>query len=124
MATSRIAELASIIQTNTAKLETQYISSGLALPAFDAARLMLSLPPEIASYRTAVLEATDELHSLIKGPIEIVTDRAVSDHTHSTDVIAHAAPAKRLGEPSCHLALRYCLELPRRRDSHLWPSRS
>ena len=83
MATSRIAELASIIQASTEKLETHLVSCGLPLPSFDAAIPPVpSLPPGIASYRTAILEATDELHSLIKGPIELVTDRAVSDRTH------------------------------------------
>ena len=91
MASSRIGELASIIQESTAKLEKHFVSHGLPLPSFDASNpLTLPFQPEVASHRTAVLEATDELHSLIKGPIESVTDRAVSNRSCSKDVTAYA----------------------------------
>ena len=78
MAPTRIAELASVIQTNTSKVD-QYLSSvGTPTPSFDIeAPLAFILPAEIAACREAVLEATDELNSLMLGPIELLNWQAV-----------------------------------------------
>lgn len=71
---SRIVHLASIIAENTTTIDRHLVAEGLPCPAFDAEE-----PPgllddmRIASARQAVLEATDELHSLMKGPIGILT---------------------------------------------------
>lgn len=74
MTISRIAQLASIIAENTAIIDRHLVAEGLPCPAFDAKE-----PPDllndrkIAPARQAVIEATDELHSLMIGPIGILT---------------------------------------------------
>ena len=73
MASSRIVELASSIQTNTSKVDQHFSSHGIPTPSFDIETpLEVDLPDEIAACRTAILEATDELHSLIMGPVQTV----------------------------------------------------
>lgn len=78
MAASRIAELASIIASNTAEIDEYLSSRGLPTPSFDAdvAPRFLDEKP-IAACRQAILEATDELHSLMLGPIGIFLIPAV-----------------------------------------------
>lgn len=74
MATTRIGELASIIESNTAELDGYLSSRGLPTPSFeDAAPKFLEEKP-VAACRQAILEATDELHSLMLGPFEIFQD--------------------------------------------------
>lgn len=74
MATSRIAELASLISRNTAEVENHLLADGLPCPTFDADQPpTLVHNPKIAAARQAILEATDELHALMLGPISIVT---------------------------------------------------
>lgn len=69
MASSRIVELAHSIQTNTSKMDQYFSSHGIPTPSFDIETpLRLDLPNDIAEYRMAIIEDTDELHSLIQGP--------------------------------------------------------
>lgn len=78
MATSRIAELASIITENTALVDSYIASNGHPTPTFDAdAPPRLLLEAAIAKPRQAILEATDELHALMQGPIGIITGQSV-----------------------------------------------
>jgi hypothetical protein len=68
---TRIAELASIIQEQTSKVDAYLTSNNLPSPSFDPAYpLRLSLPPDVQASRDAVLEASDELTALMLGPIE------------------------------------------------------
>ena len=74
MATSRISELASIIAAKTAEIDTYTASEGLPSPSFDAdSPPRLLLHPHVAASRQAILEATDELHALMLGPVGILT---------------------------------------------------
>ncbi|KAL2059185.1 hypothetical protein ABVK25_000477 [Lepraria finkii] len=74
MAASRMAELALLIATNTANIDTHLASKGLPTPSFDANQpAHLLNDTELAAARRAVLEATDELHALMLGPIGILT---------------------------------------------------
>lgn len=74
MATSRIAELASLISRNTAEVENRLLADGLPCPTFDADQPpTLVHNPKIAAARQAILEATDELHALMLGPISLLT---------------------------------------------------
>ena len=84
MATSRIGELAAIIATNTRQLDTYLAKQGLPSPSFDPnspAGLLLS--SDVIAYRQAILDATDELHALMQGPIDILTRQPVSIMGHS-----------------------------------------
>ncbi|MCJ1311317.1 hypothetical protein MMC25_004988 [Agyrium rufum] len=77
MSTSRIAELASIIASQTAVVDDYLTSRQLPTPSFEPSvspRLILN--PGIAKPRQAILEATDELNALIQGPIGQLTSPA------------------------------------------------
>ena len=77
--TTRIAEIAAIIQSQTMKLDEHLKANGLKSPSFDIdAPSKLSLPPSIAETRAAILDATNELHSLVLGPVQSLTDYQVS----------------------------------------------
>jgi hypothetical protein len=81
MATTRISELTSIIAANAAKVDEYLVSEGLPTPSFDAdspPKLVVQGP--VATYRQAILDATDELHALMLGPIGILTSPSVSLH--------------------------------------------
>lgn len=78
MAASRMAELALLIATNTANIDTYLASKGLPTPSFDASQpAHLLNDNKVAAARRAVLEATDELHALMLGPIGILTSPPV-----------------------------------------------
>lgn len=67
---SRIAELASLIQYHTLKVEDYISFQGLPSPSFDVSMpAQLQLPKAIAESQNKVIEATDELHSLMLGPM-------------------------------------------------------
>ena len=74
MGSSRISELAGIISVNTAKIDAYIAAEGLPYPSFDAdSPPGLLLHPEVAALRQQTLDATDELHALILGPVGILT---------------------------------------------------
>lgn len=74
MATSRIAELSSLIAHNTADVKNHLEADGLPCPTFDVDQPpMLVHNPKIAAARQAILEATDELHALMLGPMSLAT---------------------------------------------------
>lgn len=73
MTSSRIVELANSIQTNTSKVDQHLSSHGIPTPSFDVETpLEMDLPDDIEACRVAILEATDELHSLVMGPVQTV----------------------------------------------------
>ena len=74
MGSSRIIELAEGIASNVAKINTYTTSQGLPAPSFDAdSPLELLFHPEISTLRQKTLDATDELHALMVGPVGILT---------------------------------------------------
>lgn len=74
----RIAELASIITANTAKIDEHLTANGINEISFDENAGEVLSGPELAAARQAVLEATDELHALMLGPAGILTTPSVS----------------------------------------------
>lgn len=72
MTTTTISELASIIATNTAKVDKYLSSNNLPSPSFDVDAPSTSLIPpeaeEIEAARAAVIDATTKLHRLMLGP--------------------------------------------------------
>ncbi|KAL8669385.1 MAG: hypothetical protein Q9168_006021 [Polycauliona sp. 1 TL-2023] len=83
---SRTAELASIISANTAKIDAHIVTNGIDALSFEgtSAQDMLS-DPAIRAARQAVLEATDELHALMLGPVGILTTPP-----HNFNIALHA----------------------------------
>ena len=77
MAKNRIVELASIISSNTAAVDQYLTSHGHPTPTLDvSAPAHLPIDPveagQIEQARRAVIEATDELSALMKGPAELL----------------------------------------------------
>lgn len=73
MSTSRISELASIISTNTQRLDQYLASNNLPFPSLDVnAPLTLTLPEAIAASQAAILDATTELRAILLGPVGIL----------------------------------------------------
>ena len=71
---TRITELAGIIQSNTAKLDEYLNVQGIKSPSFEIdAPEKLSLPAAVAKARETILDATNELHNLVLGPVQFLT---------------------------------------------------
>ena len=74
-AQTRIAELSSVIQVSTARLDDYLKAHGISSPSFDLdTPAKLSLPADIAEVRENLLDATDELNTLILGPVRYLTE--------------------------------------------------
>lgn len=74
MTSSRISELAAIIATNTKHVDEQLAKEGFPTPSFDADSPPRSLlDSQIVASRQAILDATDELHALMLGPVGTFT---------------------------------------------------
>ena len=79
MATSRIAELATIIATNTKHVDTHLANKGLPSLSFNAdSPAGVLLDGDITTSRQTLLDATDELHALVQGPVDIIKRQPVS----------------------------------------------
>ncbi|KAI4130035.1 MAG: hypothetical protein LQ341_006507 [Variospora aurantia] len=73
MATSRIAELATIIATHTKQIDAHLAAKGLPSPSFDPeSPAGALLDSEVIASRQSILDATDELHALMQGPVGII----------------------------------------------------
>lgn len=76
MNSTRIAELAAIISTNTAKIDDYLRSHGLPSPSFDVDHPAdLGIPGEaidIDNARKSALEASIELQDLLQGPTSLL----------------------------------------------------
>ncbi|KAL8836049.1 MAG: hypothetical protein Q9170_003062 [Blastenia crenularia] len=74
MATTRITELAAIITSSTEHIDAHFAAKGLPSPSFEPDRpISALLDVDITASRQAILNATDELHALIQGPVEMIT---------------------------------------------------
>ena len=81
MSRTRIIELAHIISANTQVVDAHLSEKGLPTPSFDAdlsADLLLGHGGEFEAARQAVMEATDELQTLMQAPQEYMTNIFVS----------------------------------------------
>jgi hypothetical protein len=76
---TRIAQLASIIYTQTGIVDQYFQSQGIASPTFEVGYVETNqLPKAIIDSKNAIFEATEELNSLIAGPIGFLTSLNVS----------------------------------------------
>ena len=73
MTASRISELAAIVAERTAEIDAYVAAENLPSPSFDPEFTPgVLLGPKIAASRQAILDATDELHALMLGPVGIL----------------------------------------------------
>ena len=87
---TRIGELSSIISSTTSKYDKYLSTQSLPTPSFDpGAPPFLPLPSDMAEAKQLILEATDELHALIAGPLGTLFTPYVSS------MLSHQSP--RLG---------------------------
>ena len=79
MPPSRIAELASIISSNTSQVDDYISTHGLPPLSFEPNGSLKpdTLPHGIQSAQNAILEATDELNALMLGPEGILRQHLV-----------------------------------------------
>lgn len=92
---TRIAELASTIATNTAKIDAYNAEKGLPSQSFDPdAPSKYDYPPEIEHARQQVLGATDELHALMAGPASAFVKPSVCPSLISPPLSKHMNPAR------------------------------
>lgn len=75
--TSRLSELALVIQHHTCKVDEFLSSRGLPSPSFglDTA---LKLPDAILESQNAILQATDELSALVQGPLPFLMNMVIN----------------------------------------------
>lgn len=67
--TSRIAELAALVSSNTAIVDEYLASNSLPTPSFDEnGPVNLQLSPEAETARNAAIDASMELQALLLGP--------------------------------------------------------
>ena len=67
---TRIMVLAQQIQTHTSLLNDYLLSNNLSSPSFDANfKHTANLPEEISASSKVILDATEELHQLVLGPL-------------------------------------------------------
>ncbi|KAF5871753.1 putative o- protein [Botrytis fragariae] len=79
MAQTRIAELASIISTQTTIFDEYLQSHGIASPSFDVNYSETpQIPKEISASKNIIFEATEELNSLIGGPVGVLTSMNIT----------------------------------------------
>ena len=73
MSPNRIVELTQKIQYSTVIIDDHFTTNGLPTPSFDVETpLEIDLPSAVKEHRQAVLEATEELHMLMLGPMQTV----------------------------------------------------
>jgi hypothetical protein len=79
MPPTRIAELASIISTQTEFVDQHFQSHGIPSPSFEIGYSeTIQLPKDIVDSKNAILEATEELNGLVAGPVGFLTSLNVS----------------------------------------------
>ena len=96
MSPSRIVELASIITSKTNQVDDYLAAKCLPSLSFEPNEESHkdTLPDSVQAAQSAILEATDELHALMLGPMGILTQQLVcllENHafTSTSDVLIH-----------------------------------
>ena len=107
--THRITELAAIVPRDTEQIGSYLSQNNLASPSFDI-DAFLDWPEVLRSARKAVVEATQELNSLMLGPKKAVKSELVSPSSGSLQscilFLPDFAPCHHSG-PKCHKQLQY-----------------
>ena len=117
---SRIAELASLIQHHTLKVEDYISSQGLPSPSFDIGTpAQLQFPEAIAESQNKVIEATDELHSLMLGPIGFLFHQIDSPVWEPDNSATIADGPAQSNQSSCYQSFCYSLVFSNRRGDNV-----
>ncbi|KAF1969842.1 S-adenosyl-L-methionine-dependent methyltransferase [Bimuria novae-zelandiae CBS 107.79] len=75
---SRIAELAALVASHTARIDECLAEKGLLQPSFDTnGPAELHLPPQLEQARSIVLQAIQELNDLLQGPRELLLNHHI-----------------------------------------------
>lgn len=75
---SRISKLASIVATNTQRIDAYFIENALPQPSFDeCGPTTFQLPPELEKCRQELLASSQELQELMRTPSELLQSRQV-----------------------------------------------
>ena len=75
----RLVELATIVQEGTLKIDQYLADQGKPSPCNDVKDdLVLQLPDDLSRTRTQVIEASDELQTLLRGPLNFYMSVNVS----------------------------------------------
>lgn len=92
---SRIAALAALIQKNTAILDDYMTANGIPTPSFDESYPpVVQLPKDMADVRDAILEATDEMHSLLMDPVTTIYNEIAKVPQPLSSPVFHPTLAK------------------------------
>lgn len=96
MSSTRIAELAAIVSTNTTKIDDYLISHNLPSPSFDVDHPAdLGIPLEaidIDDARRAALEASMELQDLLQGPTSLLRPVVCYSTEYNPKFFPHPVP--------------------------------
>ncbi|KAF7508285.1 hypothetical protein GJ744_009430 [Endocarpon pusillum] len=94
---SRISELSAVIQTSTSKIDEYLSAKGLPPLSFDVHSA--SKPPDaILPFQTAILEAIDELHALVQGPVPFIINLTTSNVPKSLHSLPLLLPQSSAGK--------------------------
>ncbi|KAG8526452.1 uncharacterized protein KY384_000045 [Bacidia gigantensis] len=87
MSVNRIVQLGSLIAIKASDIDSKLTAAGVATPSFKAQTSVSNFASleEIAESRVAILEATDELHSLLLGPVGQLTSHSGFNLAHQTN---------------------------------------
>lgn len=77
MPLTQIRKLALIIADKTADIDAKLESAGFPTPSFDPQSSSSLLQDSVAESRRSLLEATEELHALMLGPVGLLTCHSV-----------------------------------------------
>lgn len=127
MASSRILELANLIQINTSKVDQHFSAHGIPTPSFDIdTPLELDLPNDIAACRSTIIEATEELHSLMLGPIQTVNwlrvKKKLQTFKFSWMFWLTEPVGIRVSSPASNLSVWLRLQFPGRGNHYICPN--
>ncbi len=77
MPLSRIGELVLVIADKTADIDSKHKSTGLPTLSFSPQSSSSLQQDNVAESRRSLLEATEELHALMLGPVGLLTSHSV-----------------------------------------------
>ena len=119
---TRIAELASIVAENTAKVDEYLRANNLPTPSFDVdAPAQIPIPPDatdIEAARRNAVEASTELNDLLQGSTALLRPNVRIFNTCRQATSPHDTAAEWL-EPACHLHIQHRGESPDTRHGQL-----
>jgi hypothetical protein len=114
--TSRIVELAAIIQAKTLEYDTFLAGNNISTPSFNpSCPPILDLPKDVSATKDELLAAMDELQALILGPVggifHDITNRARKSSATAVAGSANSFLATKSGQPAGNYQIQDSFEL-------------